>query len=63
MSNENIFLSLLERSYGDYISHLVLYPRVCSDILDLNENNLCITDTIACDAANNAIRCFQITFT
>lgn len=34
----------LAPSYSVYISQLVRYGRVCSDVSDFNELNLCITD-------------------
>ena len=33
-------------SYGVYISQLVRYARVCSDVSDFNERNLCITEKL-----------------
>ena len=33
----------LAPSYGVYISQLVRYARVCSDVLDFNDRNICIT--------------------
>ena len=36
----------LAPSYGVYISQLVRYARVCSDVSDFNERNLCITEKL-----------------
>ena len=36
----------LAPSYGIYISQLVRYARVCSDVSDFNERNLCITEKL-----------------
>ena len=34
----------LAPSYGVYISQLIWYARVCSDVSDFNDRNLCITE-------------------
>ena len=36
----------LAPSFGVYISQLVRYARVCSDVSDFNERNLCITEKL-----------------
>ena len=36
----------LAPSYEIYISQLVRYTRVCSDVSDFNERNLCITEKL-----------------
>ena len=36
----------LAPSYGVYISQLVRYARVCSDVSDFNDRNLCLTEKL-----------------
>ena len=36
----------LSPSYGVYISQLVRFARVCNNVLDFNERNLCITEKL-----------------
>ena len=36
----------LAPSYGVYISQLIRYARVCSDVSDFNDRNLCITEKL-----------------
>ena len=38
----------LAPSYGVYISQLVRFARVCSDVIDFNERNQCITGKLLC---------------
>ena len=33
-------------SYGFYISHLVRFPRICNNVLDINDRNLIITEKL-----------------
>ena len=35
-------------SYGVYISQLVRFARVCSDVIDFNERKQCITGKLLC---------------
>ena len=36
----------LSPSYSVYISQLVRFARVCNNVLDFNERNLCITEKV-----------------
>ena len=36
----------LSPSYGVFISQLVRFARVCNNVLDFNERNLCITEKL-----------------